>query len=147
MTGVQTCALPILSKQKYGEELFLRWCEATCQLCYQTGFDETEKKGKFWLLNPILRNIPDFLIMYCDKYFIVNVKGSNNIKEKEFKLIPDLINCFSSDNCPLIYAFCFEDKKPIFLYAHEVMKLYLETYDKQWNDGKIYRSINLNNRI
>ena len=52
-----------ISKQKYGEELFLRWCEATCQLCYQTGFDETEKKGKFWLLNPILRNIPNYLII------------------------------------------------------------------------------------
>jgi hypothetical protein len=97
----------------------------------------------FFYLNTILRNLPDFVISRDDKCFVVNVKGTCNIKKKEFELMPSLIELFSEENAPLIYAFCFKEKPPIFKKATEVIELYNEVTDKKWSDGVIYRSIKL----
>jgi hypothetical protein len=125
------------------EELFTEWALKKEYKISRVGFDE--KNGYvdcFKYLNIVLRNLPDFIIER-DKCFVVNVKGTGNIKKTEYELIPKLIDCFSTEKAPLIYAFCFRNKEPIFKFANEVISLYEEKEDRVWSDGVIYRNINL----
>jgi hypothetical protein len=51
---------------------------------------------------------------------------------------------FSTKEAPLIYAFCFTEQKPIMVYPDKIIELYKEAgIDKTWQDGVIYRSLNL----
>jgi hypothetical protein len=126
------------------ELLFVKWAEEKNYKINRIGFDEKNNSvNDFFKLNPILRNLPDFVISKDDKCFIINVKGTANIKKKEYDLIPKFIECFSSDKCPLIYAFCFQNKTPIFKKANDIIKLFENSTDKIWNDGVIYRNIYL----
>lgn len=124
-----------------GEILFKKWCSENEYDCQKFGFERDIKN--FWNLNPILRNIPDFVIENGAKIFVVQVKGSPNFKRKEYYLIDEFVRCYDSPEAPLIYVFCFDDKiigkKP-----EEVKKLYQESQDNIWSDGKIYRTLNLN---
>jgi hypothetical protein len=123
-----------------GEILFKKWCLENEWSCQKLGFERDI--NNFWDLNPILRNIPDFVIEKGPKIFVVQVKGSPNFKQKEYNLIDEFVRCYYSDEAPLIYAFCF-DKNPIFKKTEEVKKLYQQSQDKIWSDGKIYRTLNL----
>jgi len=126
------------------EQLFIDWSNNKNYKIKRIGFDEKDNfVDNFFHLNTILRNLPDFVISRDDKCFVVNVKGTCNIKMKEFELMPSLIELFSEENAPLIYAFCFKEKPPIFKKATEVIELYNEVTDKKWSDGVIYRSIKL----
>jgi len=124
-----------------GEILFKKWCSENEWDCQKFGFERDIKN--FWNLNPILRNIPDFVIEKGAKIFVVQVKGSPNFKQNEYHLLDEFIKSYYSDEAPLIYAFCL-DKNPIFKKTEEVKKLYQESQDKIWSDGKIYRTLNLN---
>ena len=55
---------------------------------------------------------------------VVNVKGTANFKEKEIKMIPMFLEWFSSKKAPLVYAFCFEECEPLFVYPEKVIYLY-----------------------
>lgn len=125
-----------------GEMLFKKWCSENEWHCQKIGFDGYPTKN-FWLLNPLLRNIPDFVIDKGAKIFVVQVKGSPNFKQNEYHLLDEFINSYHSPEAPLIYAFCL-DQNPIFKKTEEVKKLYQESQDNIWPDGKIYRTLNLN---
>ena len=127
-----------------GEDLFLDWCFKNQWKTYRLGFDEKEKNvDNFFKLNPLLRNMPDFVITKKDKIRVINVKGTANIKTKEINLLPNIINLYSSENAPLVYAFCFENIDPIFKKVDEVLKLWSSSEDQKWHDGVIYRKLNL----
>jgi len=67
-----------------GEEIFEQWCARNGWNCTRLGFDEKfANVGAFYNLNPVLRNMPDYVIQRDEKTFAVNVKGTPNIKEKE----------------------------------------------------------------
>lgn len=126
------------------EVLFIEWAKSKNYKINRIGFDEKNNSvNDFFKLNPILRNLPDFVINRDGKSFVVNVKGTANIKKKEYDLIPKFIECFSSYNSPLIYAFCFKNETPIFKNANDVIKLFDNSVDRIWNDGVIYRNISL----
>lgn len=127
-----------------GEELFLEWAKDKCTFISRLGFDE--KKGNvdlFYNLNPVLRNIPDFVIINNYRIFLVNVKGTANIKRKEIDLLPKIIEAYSSEKAPLVYAFCFRGYDPIFMNTEKLFKLYEESQDKVWDDGVVYRTIKI----
>jgi hypothetical protein len=131
-------------KINLGEELFLDWAAEKCSFVTRLGFDE--KAGfveKFFEINPLLRNIPDFLIINNDKLFLVNVKGTDNIKQKEMDLLPKLIETYSSENAPLVYCFCFRNQKPLFLTTTQLTELYDQESDNKWDDGIVYRKIKI----
>lgn len=133
-------------KVNLGEELFLDWAAEKCSFIARLGFDE--KAGfvdKFFDLNPLLRNIPDFIIINNDRVFLVNVKGTHNFKQKEYELLPKIISTYSSENAPLIYAFCFRNESPKFVTTTQIFDLYEKSTEKVWDDGVIYRSLDLNN--
>ena len=101
----------------------------------------------FWRLSNLLRNLPDYVINTKNKTFVVAVKGTDNFKQKEFDLLPSMVEAFSSNEAPLIYAFCFKEKqKPIWVKPEELLELYNKSQDQKWHDGVIYRNLNIRNR-
>jgi hypothetical protein len=131
-------------KINLAEELFLDWAAEKCSFVARLGFDE--KAGyvdKFFEINPLLRNIPDFLIMNNDKLFLVNVKGTANIKQKEMDLLPKLVEIYSNVNAPLVYCFCFRNEKPLFFTTTQLTELYEQATESKWDDGVVYRNIKI----
>jgi hypothetical protein len=126
------------------EEMFEQWCERNGWNCTRLGFDEKfANVGAFYNLNPILRNIPDYVIQRDERTFVVNVKGTANIKEKERLLLPQLIEAYSTQKAPLIYMFSIRNQRMKFAEAEHIIELYDIESDKKWNDGVVYRTINL----
>lgn len=128
-----------------GESLFKKWCSDNDWYCEKFGFDNYLTLKNFWFLNPILRNTPDFIIEKGAKIFAVQVKGTPNFKEKEYDLLDEFIKSYHTSKAPLIYAFCYNNQKPIFKKAQDIKSLYQQSEDKIWDDGKIYRTLNFNN--
>ena len=127
-----------------GEEIFEQWCERNGWNCTRLGFDEKfANVGAFYNLNPVLRNMPDYVIQRGERTFVVNVKGTPNIKEKERMLLPQLIDAYSSEKAPLIYIFCVRGDRVRFAEAEHIIELYDIESDKQWHDGVVYRTIKL----
>jgi len=132
------------SGQNTAEILFESFCLNKGYKVTRIGFDE--KNGyvqNFYRLNPCLRNLPDYIVNTENATFVVNVKGTGNFKQKEIDLLPRLIEYYSTQNAPLIYAFCFRDREPIFIYPEKIIKRYENSYDRRWSDGVIYRNLNL----
>lgn len=125
----------------FAEDFFENYCKN--YKIVRLGFNEKYNSiPKFYNLNPIIRNIPDYFVYATNKTFLCNVKGTANIKQKEIDLLPDLISSYSSKDCPLIYAFCFKTQnKPIFKKAEEIINLYNKENDKIWHDGIVYRTL------
>lgn len=132
------------SDYNYAEELFIQWAKRRCTYYARLGFDEKKSNiSLFYHLNPILRNLPDFIIKNNDKLFLVNVKGTVNIKEKEIKILPKLIETYASENVPMVYAFCFKGKEPQFIKTDKLFKLYESGTPGVWTDGVVYKTIKL----
>ena len=127
-----------------GEELFMQWCDRHGWDFTRLGFDEKfANVNAFFNLNAVLRNMPDYVIQRENRMFVVNVKGTPNIKENERLLLPNLIDAYSTQNAPLVYAFCIRNKMVKFCEAEHVIDLYDCEHDQRWTDGKIYRTIRL----
>ena len=128
-----------------GEYLFEKFCTIAGTQFQRLGFDEHQDNVPyFWRINPVLRNLPDYVINTKNKTFVVAVKGTDNFKQKEFELLPKMVEAFSSKEAPLIYAFCFKEKQaPIWVKPSEIIELYNKSQDQQWHDGVIYRNLNL----
>ena len=132
------------SQPNIGELLFEEHCLENKFFCARLGFDEKNAKiPRFFDLNSCIKNLPDYYICNDKKSWLVMVKGTANIKQSEFNLIPQLIDWYSDKNSPLFYAFCFVNQKPIFIPAKKVIELYNIETDRQWSDGKIYRKLAL----
>lgn len=130
-----------------GEQLFEEYCTKRQVYFKRIGFDEKNNAiPHFYRLNPIVRNIPDYLVVSDKGSRLVSVKGTANIKKAEVTMIPLFLEWYHTKECPLLYAFCFEgESKPFFITPDRVIQLYQEGTDKQWNDGKIYRTLNIGN--
>lgn len=127
-----------------GEELFMQWCNRHGWECERLGFDEKfSNVPNFYNLNAILRNMPDYVIQREGRIFVVNVKGTPNIKENERLMLPDLITAYSTERAPLVYAFCMRNKMVKFSYAEHVIELYDIEHDQRWSDGKVYRQLKM----
>lgn len=129
-----------------GEELFLDWCQRNGWGSYRIGFDEKAGFVKsFYQLSPLVRNIPDFVIEKGERVFLVNVKGTSNIKRSERMMLPSLSLSFGSPSAPLVYAFCFQGSEVVFASAEDVIGLYDQALDRAWPDGVVYRSLAITN--
>lgn len=125
-----------------GEQLFEQYCAKQGYKAVRLGFDPKKDPIKdFYKINPLLRNIPDYIVETPIGNFVVQVKGTANIKKKEVELIPLFLEWYSSKDAPLVYAFCFAERKPRLIYADQVIELYKNSVDKVWGDGVIYRTL------
>lgn len=130
------------SEPNIGEILFEKYCSDNGFFCTRIGFDEkNESVPEFFNLNHCMRNLPDYYISKNQRSWLVMVKGTGNIKKSEVELIPKFVEWYSDIKSPLVYAFCFNDKKPQFMPANKVIELYNMSSDRQWHDGKIYRNL------
>lgn len=128
----------------HGEILFEKYCVSKNYKYWRLGSDE--KNGAithFYKLNPMIRNLPDYIVDCGDITFVVAVKGTANFKEKEVKMLPLFLEWFSSKEAPLVYAFCFADKPPKLVYPEKIIELYKNETDKKWDDGVVYRTLRL----
>jgi hypothetical protein len=130
-----------------GEDLFEQYCTEKQVYFKRIGFDEKNNPVPyFYRINPFIRNVPDYLVIHDKGSKLVNVKGTANFKKSEVDMMPLFLEWYSSKDCPLLYAFCFNDKsKPFFITPDRVIELYQQAQDKQWNDGVVYRTLNFEN--
>ena len=147
MAAPMKAASTFIERQKtvnHGEILFEKYCVSKNYKYWRLGFDE--KNGEishFYRINPLVRNLPDYLVDCGGTTFLVAVKGTGNFKEKEVKMLPLFIEWYSSKEAPLVYAFCFSDQPPKLVYPEKIIELYQAEIDKKWEDGVIYRSLKL----
>ena len=127
----------------FGEVRFIASCNKNGWLYKKLGFDNEKEIKEFWKLNPIIKNIPDFIIQKENQLFVIQVKGTKNFKEKEYNLIDKFIDAYHSTNAPLLYAFCLLQRDTIFLKPQQVKELYDEGTDDQWQDGVIFRELDI----
>jgi len=134
-----------ISVANTAEILFQQHFERLGYQATKIGFNEQDHLPFFWQINPVARNIPDFYIVNDDgKSGLFQVKGTPNIKEIEFKLLPDIVKAYHSNRCPLYYAFCFEECEPIIMSWQELVRRYEESFDQSYeDDGKVYRRIRM----
>ena len=127
-----------------GEELFEQYCKEKQVFFKRLGFDEKKQQiPRFWEINPMVRNLPDYFVATNSRSMLVMVKGTANLKQSEVKMIPLFLEWYYSKDCPLYYAFCFKDKKIAFRTPDQVIELYQGATDKQWSDEVIYRTLAL----
>ena len=125
-----------------GEVLFEEYCKQKQYQLIKLGLDpHTDPMDGFSGINPMLRNIPDYIVRTKERIFVVQVKGTANIKKKEVEMIPMFLEWYSSKKAPLVYAFCFVGENPKIMYADKVIELYKNSVDKVWNDGVVYRTL------
>jgi hypothetical protein len=128
-----------------GEYLFEQFCNLNYCEFHRLGFDEHENNvPNYWKLSGLLRNLPDYVLQAKGKTFVVAVKGTDNFKQKEFDLLPKMVETYSSEEAPLIYAFCFkENTHPIWVRPNKLIELYNQASDQTWHDGVVYRNLNI----
>ena len=127
-----------------GEMLFEQYCKDQQYNFARLGFDQTNNRVQnFYRINPLLRNIPDYVVDTDRFTFVVMVKGTANIKKSEIDLIPLFLEWYSTKKAPLVYAFCFDGCRPKVMFPDRVIQLYSQSTDKVWHDGVVYRSLEI----
>ena len=127
-----------------GEELFEAWADKKGYQVNRIGFhSKNDSVPNFFNLSNILRNMPDYVLNTNTKTYVVNVKGTANIKHREIKLLSDLVLCYSSSKAELIYAFCFKGQDPVLMSTNTLLTRFSNAEDKKWHDGVMYRTIKI----
>ena len=127
-----------------GEDLFEAYCYEMDYSCQRLGFDEKNNNvDAFYNLNPLLRNLPDYLVHTKEAIFLVNVKGTANFKKKEIDMLPLFMEWYSAKKAQLVYAFCFEGQKPKLIYPEKLIELYKKSEDRVWSDNVVYRNLEI----
>jgi hypothetical protein len=144
MKGTNTYRERNSIKTNQGEEIFLRWCEGKGLKVTRLGFDEKQAPvDRFYDLPDLVRNLPDFIVQSEEKVTLVNVKGSLNLKEKEYLLLDKLAEAYDSEKCHLYYVFALP-RELFWRRVSSVKKAYEESKEiGQWPDGKLYRKLDL----
>ena len=129
-----------------GEQLFRAYCDEQGVNYYRFGFDE--KHGfieRFYLLNPILRHVPDYVVHnpHTNKSATVEVKGTLNFKEYDREHLADYEAHYGSPEIPYLYCFAI-GKRIIWQTPKQVAEAYdWSTSLGQWSDGVKYRTLTL----
>lgn len=131
-----------------GETRFEEYCKKNNIYFRRLGFDSVNDPiPNFFNINPLIRNLPDYFICKSNTddqdqpTALIMVKGTPNITQKEYKLIPSFIESYSSPRCELLYAFAFENLT-YFIRPKKIMKLYEESTDRTWpKNNTIHRTL------
>jgi len=125
-----------------GEKMFLDWVAQKNWTVNRIGFDsKNDSVPNFFRLNQVIRNLPDFISNTESKTYVVNVKGTLNIKLKEINMLDKLIEAYSNGTAPLIYAFCLKGQEPILMSTETLQSRFNLAENKSWHDGVVYRTI------
>ncbi len=130
-----------------GETRFEDYCKRNNIYFRRLGFDQVDGPlPNFFNINPFVRNLPDYFV--CNMLAknqptaLVMVKGTPNITRSEFEKIPQFVTSYASPRCPLLYAFVYENMKPIYMRTDEVIRLYKASEDRTWpKNNTIHRTL------
>lgn len=127
-----------------GEELFEQWAKDKGYEINRIGFhSKDDSVPNFFKLSYMLRNLPDYVLTKGKKTYVVNVKGTANIKEKELDNLESACWYYGSGQAPLIYAFCFKGQEPVLMKPSTLKERFNEAKTKKWHDGVKYRTIKI----
>jgi len=127
-----------------GEILFENYCETIGVKYHRVGFDsKLDPVSNFWKVHPTLRSLPDYLVEKENDLYWCHVKGTANMKLKDFVTYSDF-NANLSHQCHFFVVFCFKDQDVIFRTMDEIRKLMVGQSVQQWHDGVQYINLNLN---
>jgi hypothetical protein len=128
-----------------GELVFEACCWDRGWKFWPIGFKEkTDPVDFFYLYNPNLRNLPDYIVEAKKWRGVVCVKGTTKFKTEEREMMSKIASIYTNSATPLVYAFCFEPNEVHIMLATTVAKLYDEsTKEGKMSDGKPYRIIKL----
>lgn len=130
-----------------GEIKFEAYCDSVGWRWWRLGWDEKNNPvPDFFDLNPHLRNLPDYLIIRPEGKALVNVKGSTSFKKKERENM-GLLSRYTTEKCPFFYVFCLPGLLPIFKTREEIARLYADSKDEIWPDGKVYRVLKISSSL
>jgi hypothetical protein len=130
-----------------GETRFEAYCTKNNIYFRRVGFDQVNGNiPNFFNLNALMRNLPDYFICNTAEKnqptALIMVKGTPNITQKEYELIPQFVESYASPRCPLLYAFLYENMNPIYMKPENVIKLYKASTDRTWTHNKtIHRTL------
>ena len=127
----------------FGEVRFIAFCNTNGWIYKKLGFDNEKEIKNIWKLNPIITKMPDFIIEKKDKTYVIEVKGTENFKKKDYDMIDKLVYAYDSKEAPLIYAFCLFGNKTIFKTPQQVKELYEKGIDDKFHDGVVCRALDL----
>jgi hypothetical protein len=132
------------SEPNVGELRFEKYCSQNSIPWQRLGFDEKNNNiPNFFNLSIYLRNLPDYLVVIDGQTNVVNVKGTGNFKSSELLKLPSFQSMYATNECPLLYAFCFAGNLPVLHTIGEIKQLYEASSDKHWDDGVVYRTLRL----
>jgi len=132
------------SVENAAEFYFELYCAEKEYKLNRIGFNEKNANvDNFFKLNKYLRNIPDYVVNTPNRTFVVNVKGTGNFKQKEYEMLDYFEKIYSTDDAPLVYAFCFTNKNPILVSIKKIKELWAKSTDKTWSDGVVYRNLGI----
>jgi len=98
------------SVRNVAEDRFEAYCTKKGIEFHRFGFDEKGGNvGNFFLIDPVLRNLPDYVVSAKNKIFFVQVKGTNKIKIKEIEYYKSFWELFGNDDCEFVFYFMFSD--------------------------------------
>ena len=126
-----------------GEILFEQYCEQLGLKYHHVGFDsKLDPVSYFWKVHPMIRSLPDYLVEKDDNLIWCHVKGTANLKLKDFVNYTDFDINYKQD-CLFFVVFCFKKQDPIFRTMDEIKQLMVGQTVKQWHDGVQYITVNL----
>lgn len=98
------------SVKNVAEDRFEKYCNDRHIEWHRFGFDEKSGNiGNFFLIDPVLRNLPDYVVSAKNKIFFVQVKGTNKIKIKEIEYYKRFWELFGNKDCEFVFYFMFSD--------------------------------------
>ena len=134
-----------LSGHNFAEEEFEKHCKENGYEFLHLGFDTNNPIPNFSDINPLLRNLPDYLIWRNGVKSLVQVKGTNKFKESEYKLLDELNSIYGSHKVKIYYWFTTKEGK-CFYTLQGVKQMYENIKEVSYfAENKPYKELNLFN--
>ena len=127
-----------------GEQLFEAWCNTNGMKLRRLGLDEKEALVPGWhKLNPVIRQMPDYIAMKDDRQAVVSVKGTLKFKAQDYDRLSWFEDMYASQDCPLRFVIA-TTRGITWLSTDELRQAYeASTNQGVWPDGKAWRELDL----
>ncbi len=137
---LDTCDATYAERQSVpnkGEELFEAWATANNKQFWRFGFDE--KKGNipnFYLIDPRLRSLPDYILNNFGAIIFVHVKGTNKLKVADLSLYADFESEYvvHRKNCHLRICFVMGEKSLFWFSIYDLIEITKDLEKKFYKD-------------
>ena len=139
--GDETFAERNAHPEDRGAELFRKWCDSKGYRCYRIGADPKDGKiPRYWELPEVVRFLPDFVLDRKGKLWLIEVKGSPNLKTKEYEKLADRESMYRPN---YRYAICWQGRIAVMTTADVASRYERSSVVGRWGDGKEYRELDL----